>query len=62
MWDYSTLTVDGIIRVATDPTGIRTTEAVGQEDGGDAYDLSGRKISGRPRGFYIRNGKKYFGR
>ncbi len=60
VWDYTTLTVDGIIRVAADPMGVRTVEAVGQEDEGDAYNLSGQKLSGRPKGFYIRNGKKYF--
>lgn len=60
VWDYSTLSVDGIIRVAANPMGVRTVEAVGQEDEGDAYNLSGQKLSGRPKGFYIRNGKKFF--
>lgn len=48
-----------IIIVEDGATGIRLVDGV-QADGGDWYDLSGRRLSGKPasKGVYIQNGKK----
>lgn len=48
-----------IIIVEDGATGIRLVDGA-QADGGDWYDLSGRKLSGKPtsKGVYIQNGKK----
>ena len=48
-----------IIIVEDGATGIRLIDGA-QADGGDWYDLSGRKLSGKPasKGVYIQNGKK----
>lgn len=58
LWDTSTLTTDGKLRVQADPTGIRDVEAA--SDGHtDIYDLSGRKVTDvRHPGVYIINGRK----
>ena len=58
LWDYSTLTTDGTIRVVADPTGIDNTELKNQNSG-IMYDLTGRKVSTPiEKGIYIINGKK----
>lgn len=48
-----------IIIVEDGATGIRLIDGA-QADGGDWYDLSGRRLSGKPasKGVYIQNGKK----
>ena len=48
-----------IIIVEDGATGIRLVDGA-QADGGDWYDLSGRRLSGKPasKGVYIQNGKK----
>lgn len=58
LWDYSTLTTDGTIRVIADPVGIGGIEA--DTDGKqEIYDLSGRKLrKASGKGVYIINGKK----
>lgn len=65
VWDYSALATDGILRVVADPTGIETvkgTEQTDEDASGAIYDISGRRHSDLPKGFYIRNGKKYWGK
>jgi len=58
LWDYSTLTTDGTIRVIADPVGIGGIEA--DADGKqEIYDLSGRRLrNASGKGVYIINGKK----
>ncbi len=58
LWDYSTLTTDGTIRVIADPVGIGGIEA--DADGKqEIYDLSGRRLRNTSgKGVYIINGKK----
>ncbi len=58
LWDYSTLTTDGTIRVIADPVGIEGIEADADKDQ-DIFDVSGRKLRNvTNRGVYIINGKK----
>lgn len=58
LWDYSTLTTDGTIRVIADPVGIEGIEADADKDH-DIFDVSGRKLRNvTNRGVYIINGKK----
>ena len=58
LWDYSTLTTDGTIRVIADPVGIEGIEADADKDH-DIFDVSGRKLRNvTNKGVYIINGKK----
>lgn len=58
LWDYSTLTTDGTIRVIADPVGIDGIEADGDKEQ-DIFDVSGRKLRNvTNKGVYIINGKK----
>lgn len=58
LWDYSTLTTDGTIRVIADPVGIEGIEADADKDQ-DIFDVSGRKLRNvTNKGVYIINGKK----
>ena len=58
LWDYSTLTTDGTIRVIADPVGIEGIEADADKDH-DIFDVSGHKLRNvTNRGVYIINGKK----
>ena len=62
VWDYSALATDGILRVVADPTGIEEvkSEELKVKSEGEWYDLSGRRVEKPTKGFYIRNGKKYW--
>lgn len=58
LWDYSTLTTDGTIRVIADPVGIEGIEADADKDQ-DIFDVSGCKLRNvTNKGVYIINGKK----
>lgn len=58
LWDYSTLTTDGTIRVIADPVGLEGIEA-DADKAHDIFDVSGRKLRNvTNRGVYIINGKK----
>ena len=55
-WDYSLLAYRGILRVMPDETSVSgVTEPKGQEA---AWDLSGRKVSARQKGWHVGKGKK----
>ena len=55
-WDYSLLASQGILRVVPDETGITgVNELKGQES---EWDLSGRKVSSRQKGWHVSKGKK----
>lgn len=57
-WNTNRLT-EGILEVASDPTAIEGVQAT-VSDGGNVYDLSGRRSSGGVRNtIYIKNAKKY---
>ncbi len=58
LWDASSLSTDGCIRIVADPTGIDEISADGRKDD-EIFDLSGRKLhDADKRGVYIVNGKK----
>lgn len=58
LWDTSSLSADGCIRVVADPTGIDEISAGGRKDD-EIFDLSGRKLHDAGKhGVYIVNGKK----
>ena len=55
-WDYSLLASQGILRVVPDETGITgVSEPKGQEF---EWDLSGRQVSSRQKGWHVSKGKK----
>ena len=62
VWDYSALVSDGILRLVTDPTDIGAvkSEELKVKSDGQWYDLSGRRVQKSTKGFYIKNGKKYW--
>jgi hypothetical protein len=62
VWDYSALVSDGILRLVADPTGIGAvkSEELKVKSEGECYDLSGRRVQKPTKGFYIKNGKKYW--
>lgn len=58
LWDISTLSTDGCIRVVADPVGIDKVWADGRTED-EIFDLSGRKLQETGKhGVYIVNGKK----
>jgi hypothetical protein len=61
-WDTSAFATDGIIKVASDPTGVNEVKAVelGSDELTEAYTISGAYV-GRPTkpGIYVQNGQKY---
>lgn len=58
VWDTSTLTVDGTLRVIADPTGI--TAPQNEPTMQPFYDVMGRKVTNpTEKGIYIINGKKH---
>ena len=59
VWDYSTLEIDGTIRVIADPTGIDNEQLTIGNEQLTIYDLTGRKVDIiTEKGIYIINGKK----
>ena len=59
LWDASTLTTDGILRVVADPTAVNN--ATSDAATGNYYDLVGRKVNpanNKGKGVYIVNGRK----
>lgn len=58
LWDVSSLSTDGCIRVIADPVGIDEVKADVRRDA-EVFDLSGRKLHDTDkRGIYIVNGEK----
>jgi hypothetical protein len=59
LWDISALATEGILRVVSDPTGIREIEGTDASKG-KWYDLSGRPVQRPKHGLYIKDGKKVY--
>ena len=59
LWDTSALATEGILRVVSDPTGIREIEGTDASKG-KWYDLSGRPVQRPKHGLYIKDGKKVY--
>jgi len=61
LWDTSTLTEDGILRIVPDPVGIREVNADNLTSDDVIYDTAGRRVNSITQsGTYIVNGKKLF--
>ena len=59
LWDISALATEGVLRVVSDPTGIREIEGTDASKG-KWYDLSGRPVQRPKHGLYIKDGKKVY--